>query len=73
MGRRPDVTVAAIAESGGRFLVVEEARQPRLRSPLVLRCVRDYLSGRRHALDHVAQLDLERAAALEAHAIAMPA
>ena len=164
MGRRPDVTVAAIAESGGRFLVVEErinrrlvfnqpaghvergetlldavvreareetawrfephalvglylwrnpangreilrfavtgpvsdhdaaqrldrgivathwltsheleARQPRLRSPLVLRCVRDYLSGRRHALDHVARLDLERAAALEAHAIAMPA
>jgi len=50
-----------------------EARQPRLRSPLVLRCVRDYLSGRRHALDHVARLDLERAAALEAHAIAMPA
>ena len=50
-----------------------EARQPRLRSPLVLRCVWDYLSGRRHALEHVAQLDRERAAALEAHAIAMPA
>lgn len=164
MGRRPDVTVAAVAESGGRFLVVEErinrrlvfnqpaghvergetlldavvreareetawrfepralvglylwrnpangreilrfaftgpvsdhdaaqrldrgivathwltsheleARQPRLRSPLVLRCVWDYLSGRRQALEQVAQLDLERAAALEAHAIAMPA
>jgi 8-oxo-dGTP pyrophosphatase MutT (NUDIX family) len=161
MGRRPDVTVAAIAESGGRFLVVEErinrrllfnqpaghvergetllaavvreareetawrfepqalvgvylwrnpangrailrfaftgpvsdhdaaqrldrgivathwltsgeleARQPRLRSPLVLRCVQDYLSGRRHALAQVAQLDLEGAAALEAQAIA---
>jgi 8-oxo-dGTP pyrophosphatase MutT (NUDIX family) len=164
MGRKPDVTVAAIAESGGRFLVVEERinrrllfnqpaghvergetlleavvreareetawrfephalvgvylwrnpssgreilrfaftgavsehdaaqrldrgivathwlttreleeRQSRLRSPLVLRCVRDYLAGARHALEHVAQLDLERAAALEASAIAMRA
>jgi 8-oxo-dGTP pyrophosphatase MutT (NUDIX family) len=49
-----------------------EERQPRLRSPLVLRCVRDYLAGQRRALDHVAQLDLERAA-LEGHAIAMTA
>ena len=155
MGRRPDVTVAAIAESGGRFLVVEErinrrlvfnqpaghvergetlldavvreareetawrfephalvglylwrnpangreilrfaftgsvsdhrAAQPldrgivgthwltrgeleahrgRLRSPLVLRCVHDYLAGERHALDGIAQLDLACAAAL---------
>lgn len=163
MGRRPEITVAAIAEQGGRFLVVEERinrrllfnqpaghlergetllaavireareetawrfephalvgvylwrnpangreilrfaftgsvsdhdaaqrldrgivathwlssheleeRQPRLRSPLVLRCVRDYLAGRRHALEPVAQLDLEHAA-LEASAIATTA
>lgn len=32
-------------------------RQPRLRSPLVLRCVDDYLSGRRLPLDSVACLD----------------
>ena len=155
MGRTPDVTVAAIAETGGRFLVVEErinrrllvnqpaghvergetlfaavvretreetawgfepqallgvylwrnptnrrkilrfaftgrvsehdpaqrldhgivathwltreeleTRQPRLRSPLVLRCVHDYLAGRRRALDGIAQLDLESAAAI---------
>ncbi|MBV8308248.1 MAG: NUDIX domain-containing protein, partial [Gammaproteobacteria bacterium] len=30
MGRRPDVTVAAITESGGRFLVVEERINRRL-------------------------------------------
>ncbi len=41
-----------------------EARQERLRSPLVLRCVHDYLAGERHALDGIAQLDLECAAAL---------
>jgi 8-oxo-dGTP pyrophosphatase MutT (NUDIX family) len=41
-----------------------EARQERLRSPLVLRCVDDYLAGRRRALDGIAQLDLVRAAAL---------
>jgi 8-oxo-dGTP pyrophosphatase MutT (NUDIX family) len=41
-----------------------EARQERLRSPLVLRCVRDYLAGRRQPLDGIAQLDFERAAAL---------
>ena len=155
MGRTPDVTVAAIAETGGRFLVVEErinrrllfnqpaghvergetllaavvreareetawrfepqalvgvylwrnpanrreilrfaftgrvhdrdatqpldrgiiathwltrgeleARQDRLRSPLVLRGVHDYLAGRRRALDGIAQLDLESAAAI---------
>jgi len=135
MGRRPDVTVAAIAETDGRFLVVEErinrrllfnqpaghvergetlfaavvretreetargfaftgrvsdhnpaqhldrgiiathwltreeleARQPRLRSPLVLRCVQDYLAGRRSPLDGTAQLELECAAALGAN------
>jgi 8-oxo-dGTP pyrophosphatase MutT (NUDIX family) len=43
-----------------------EARQERLRSPLVLRCVDDYQAGRRQALDGIAHLDLERAAALGA-------
>jgi len=41
-----------------------ETRQPRLRSPLVLRCVHDYLTGGRSPLDGIAQLDLECAAAL---------
>jgi 8-oxo-dGTP pyrophosphatase MutT (NUDIX family) len=41
-----------------------ERRQPRLRSPLVLRCVHDYLAGRRRPLDGIAQLELECAAAL---------
>lgn len=36
-------------------------RQPRLRSPLVLRCIDDYLAGRRHPLDLVAYLDLDTA------------
>jgi 8-oxo-dGTP pyrophosphatase MutT (NUDIX family) len=44
-------------------------RQPRLRSPLVLRCVDDYLSGRRLPLDAVAYLDLQSAAQVEAVAI----
>jgi 8-oxo-dGTP pyrophosphatase MutT (NUDIX family) len=37
------------------------AREQRLRSPLVLRCVDDYLSGRRLPLDSVAYLDLNGA------------
>jgi 8-oxo-dGTP pyrophosphatase MutT (NUDIX family) len=37
-------------------------REPRLRSPLVLRCVDDYLSGRRLPLEAVACLDLDTAA-----------
>ena len=41
-----------------------EAQEDRLRSPLVLRCVHDYLAGRRRALDGIAQLDLESAAAI---------
>ena len=49
-----------------------EARQPRLRSPLVLRCVQDYLAGRRSPLDGTAQLELECAAALGAN-VAPPA
>jgi 8-oxo-dGTP pyrophosphatase MutT (NUDIX family) len=36
-------------------------REPRLRSPLVLRCVEDYLEGRRHPLEAVATLDLHSA------------
>jgi 8-oxo-dGTP pyrophosphatase MutT (NUDIX family) len=36
-------------------------REPRLRSPLVLRCVEDYLGGTRLALDSVAKLDLQSA------------
>jgi 8-oxo-dGTP pyrophosphatase MutT (NUDIX family) len=49
-----------------------EARQPRLRSPLVLRCVHDYVAGRRHQLDGIARLELECAAALGA-GVAPPA
>jgi hypothetical protein len=58
MPRTPDVTVAAVTETAGRFLVVEERinhrlvlNQPagQLRSPLVLRCVHDYLAGQRRA------------------------
>lgn len=33
----------------------------RLRSPLVLRCVDDYLGGSRHPLDGIANLDLQSA------------
>ena len=36
-------------------------REPRLRSPLVLRCVDDYLHGVRQSLDSVASLDLQSA------------
>jgi len=49
-----------------------ETRQPRLRSPLVLRCVHDYLAGRRCPLDGIAQLELECAAAL-GESVALPA
>jgi 8-oxo-dGTP pyrophosphatase MutT (NUDIX family) len=37
-------------------------REPRMRSPLVLRCVNDYISGRRLPLDAVASLGLDTAA-----------
>jgi len=43
-----------------------DQRRSRLRSPLVQRCVRDYLSGRRQGLESVAELDLQRAASLGA-------
>jgi len=60
---------------GTHWLSREElaARQQRLRSPLVLRCVHDYLAGLRHALDGIAQLDLERAAELGQEAAAVGA
>ncbi len=41
-------------------------REPRLRSPLVLRCVDDYLGGRRLPLDSVAYLDLHSAGKVRA-------
>ncbi|MBX5462187.1 MAG: NUDIX hydrolase [Steroidobacteraceae bacterium] len=41
-------------------------REPRLRSPLVLRCVDDYLSGKRLPLDSVAYLDLHTASTVRA-------
>ena len=36
-------------------------RQPRLRSPLVMRCIEDYLGGTRLPLETVAKLDLQTA------------
>ena len=39
---------------------------PRLRSPLVLRCIDDYLAGRRLPLDAVASLDVNTAAEVSA-------
>jgi 8-oxo-dGTP pyrophosphatase MutT (NUDIX family) len=44
-----------------------EQAQDRLRSPLVMRCVQDYLLGHRRPLDSVARLDL--ASALRAPAV----
>jgi len=44
-----------------------DRHRSRLRSPLVQRCVRDYLAGRRSDLACVADLDLQRAATLGAH------
>ncbi len=41
-------------------------RAPRLRSPLVLRCLDDYLNGRRLPLDAVSSLDPEAALHLNA-------
>jgi 8-oxo-dGTP pyrophosphatase MutT (NUDIX family) len=41
-------------------------REPQLRSPLVLRCVEDYLAGRRMPLDWAAALDLDAALAVAA-------
>jgi 8-oxo-dGTP pyrophosphatase MutT (NUDIX family) len=41
-----------------------QARAAQLRSPLVLRCVEDFLAGELRSLEDVAQLDLESAAAV---------
>jgi 8-oxo-dGTP pyrophosphatase MutT (NUDIX family) len=41
-------------------------REQRLRSPLVLRCVEDYLGGARQPLDAVGHLDLQTAPAVAA-------
>jgi 8-oxo-dGTP pyrophosphatase MutT (NUDIX family) len=44
-------------------------RNGRLRSPLVLRCVDDYLSGNRLPLETVARLDLQTAQSVRAIAV----
>src|ERR1700730_676980 len=41
-------------------------REQRLRSPLVLKCIEDYLGGTRLPLDPVAQLDLQTAPTIAA-------
>ena len=46
-----------------------KGREPELRSPLVLRCVEDYLAGRRQPLAAVAALDLGSALAVAAVAL----
>jgi 8-oxo-dGTP pyrophosphatase MutT (NUDIX family) len=48
-----------------------EELEGQLRSPLVLRCVRDYLGGQRLALDPVAGLDLLAAGAAGATAVSL--
>ena len=48
-----------------------EAREAQLRSPLVLRCVRDYLAGQRRPLEPVAALDLRTAGAAGASAVSL--
>jgi 8-oxo-dGTP pyrophosphatase MutT (NUDIX family) len=53
---------------GTRWLTRAELqqREPQLRSPLVLRCVEDYLGGRRQPLAAAAALDLGSALAVAA-------
>src|SRR3954470_16247829 len=41
-------------------------REERLRSPLVMRCIEDYLDGKRHSLVSVGHLDLRTALAIPA-------
>jgi 8-oxo-dGTP pyrophosphatase MutT (NUDIX family) len=48
-----------------------EQRQARLRSPLVLRCVHDYLAGQRRALQPLAGLDLHAASAASVDAVSL--
>ena len=51
------------ASSGTHWLSRDELRQrgPRLRSPLVLRCIEDYLGGTRRPLEPVATLNMQSA------------
>lgn len=44
-------------------------REEHLRSPLVMRCIEDYLGGKRQPLDTVAELDLLTARAVAAVAV----
>ncbi len=46
-----------------------KSHEGRLRSPLVLRCVDDYLAGHRHPLSDVGQLDMNSAHGFEAVSI----
>jgi 8-oxo-dGTP pyrophosphatase MutT (NUDIX family) len=46
-----------------------QKREQHLRSPLVMRCIEDYLDGRRQPLDSVAHLDLLTARAIPAVAV----
>ncbi len=48
-----------------------ERREAQLRSPLVLRCVRDYLVGQRRPLEPVAGLDLKAAGGAGATAVSL--
>ncbi|MBV9344005.1 MAG: NUDIX hydrolase [Gammaproteobacteria bacterium] len=41
------------------------ARQTQLRSPLVMRCIEDYLAGVAYGLEQIAEVRLETAASLE--------
>jgi 8-oxo-dGTP pyrophosphatase MutT (NUDIX family) len=56
---------------GTHWLSREDLRQREqaLRSPLVLRCIEDYLDGQRQALDSVGHLDLQTARAVPAVAV----
>jgi ADP-ribose pyrophosphatase YjhB (NUDIX family) len=44
-------------------------REPRLRSPLVLRCIDDYLAGRRLPLEPVGSFDLQTAPGVTAETV----
>jgi 8-oxo-dGTP pyrophosphatase MutT (NUDIX family) len=46
-----------------------QEREPRLRSPLVLRCIEDYLGGSRLPLEPIANLDLHAASSVSAVSI----
>jgi 8-oxo-dGTP pyrophosphatase MutT (NUDIX family) len=46
-----------------------QEREPRLRSPLVLRCIEDYLGGSRLPLEPIANLDLHAASSVAAVSI----